>query len=110
MSVQTISANQSNMTAANLSDGSSNWNGRSVVVADRAYQNKQQIEAGMGPGMFNDLGKGLVTIAILFAVAVAAVSAVVTLGIATASWQPALIVGGVICGGALLFGCLCNCR
>lgn len=98
MKVDAISINQSNKTETNLTDRFSNWNGRRIIVADRAHQNKQNIEAGAGPGMFNGLGEALVTIGIIFAAVVATLSA----GIATGSLSSALITGSIICGGALI--------
>lgn len=92
MSVQAFSPNQPSKTAANFVNQPFNWNGRSVVVTDRAYQDKQAVEAGVGPGMFDGLGRGLITIAILFAAAVAGLA----VGIATGSLQSALITSSII--------------
>lgn len=97
MTVDDISINQSNKTEKSLTNKSSNWNGR--VVADIAHQNKQNLKAGAGPEMLNELGRVLFTIGIIFTAAVAALS----VGIATRSLSSALITGGVICVGAFIF-------
>lgn len=99
MSVQTVFLNQSNKVETGLADKISTFNGRGVVVADRAYQNKQQVEAGLGgPGTFKGLGRFLVTAALLFAAVVAAVS----VGAVTLSLPSFLITAGVLVTGVLL--------
>jgi hypothetical protein len=98
MTIDAISINQSNKTETSVTDKFSNWNGRSIIVADRAYQNKQNVEAGCGSGTYNAFCRSFITIGIMFAAAVAALS----VGIATGSLPSALITGGVICAGALI--------
>lgn len=98
MTIKAVSINQSNTTETNLKDKLSNWIGRSVIIVDRGYQNKQNIEAGVGPEMFRGFGSIAVTLVLLFTAAVASLS----VGISTKSLSSALTTGGIISAGAFL--------
>lgn len=102
MRLDAISANQSNNAEANLADKSSRWNSHNVVVADRAYQNKQNIAAGVGPQMFDDAFKAIALFILSAGVIFAAATSTVSVGIATKSLSKAVITGGAICGGAFI--------
>ena len=71
MIIKAISQTESNILETAPAAISAQWNGRTVAVADHAYLQKPSLEAGAGPGMFTGMGRGLITIALVFAAVVA---------------------------------------
>lgn len=72
-------------------------NGKNVITMN-SYQNKKDLAAGVGPQMFNGIGRGFVTAMMLFATALT--SAVVTY--ATLDRKIAAITAGVGVGLTIL--------
>lgn len=98
MSVQAISTHQSNNNETNLTEKPADWNGRSVVVADEAYQNKQPVQAGFLEGFL----KQMLAIAFVAGIVIAAIVAGIAVSVSTGSIIPALIPFAVIGTLALL--------
>lgn len=73
-----------------------NFNSRSVIVVD-SNKKVEDFKAGVGPGMFDGLGRAFVTLACLFAAAVATAS----VGIATGQIKKAAITFGALTAGAI---------